>query len=157
MTRGTHPLIAAVIKQLPAQGTDFPATARVAWLKMMVQSFDLAYGPGGAISVNQGEVDAPMTVPLRSAAAPTAPAPAPRKPHAAAGCDFYVDLEGFARCDHSNADGVSVPTPERRVSAEEAADHEIYDYRGARRDRDTVKWADDSVGALPGMTFCGPG
>lgn len=156
-----HPLLAAVIGQLPAPGTAFPTPQRIAWLKMMAQSFDLAYGPDAVIVVRLAGDDAamgsaePLAIPLRPA--PAAAVPAPRKPHTAAGCDFYVDEQGIARCDHSNADGAAVPTPNRRVLAVEASGHEIYDYRGVRRDRQTVVWADESAGAEPGMVFCGPG
>lgn len=161
-----HPLLAAVIGQLPAVGEQFPDGARVAWVRLFVQTLDVAYGPGTAIAVkhavdptHDGLRDVPV-LPWRTAASgavQATPAKPERRPHQAAGCDYYVDEQGFARCDHSNADGVAVPTPGRRVSAEEAAEKEIYDYRGARRDRETVTWADDSMGAQPGMVFCGPG
>lgn len=153
------PLLNALIWKLPSTGEAFSADARSSWLKMMTIAFDVTYGPAeGVIVPSIGLPD--NGKPAAAAAAPAAPAPKPTKaPHQAYGCDYYVDGQGFARCDFE-ADGAGVPrpTPNRRVSADEAMNAgEIYDYRGAARDRSTIVWDDDSVGAQPGMNFCGPG
>lgn len=141
------PLMAAVIAKLPPVGRPFPNAAREAWFTLMRNAIDVAYGPE----------DAP-SAPAAIAAPAPAEKPAPRPPHLQAGCDVYVDDDGFARCDFRRDDsGRPFPSPQRRVLAEEALGEQIYDYRGARRDRDTVTWADDARGALPGMEFCGPG
>lgn len=146
------PLLAAMIWKLPRAGTSFPAIARTKWLEMMAMAFDVAYGAESG--------DVPRST--ADTAAPAAPAAEPKRepppPHMQRGCDFYVDRDGFARSDYQQDEHArSVPSPGRRVTALEAEGTEIYDYRGAARDRSTVVWADDTVGALPGMNFCGPG
>lgn len=147
------PLLNAVIWKLPDIGQAFPAPARQAWLNMLAMAMDVAYGAE--------IIDMPIATSSSAPAAPVAAAPAPAKlePHVVAGCDYYVDAQGFARSDIRLDDQRrQFPTPQRRVLAEEIeGDNPIYDYRGVGRDRSTVVWADDVVGSRPGMAFCGPG
>lgn len=139
----TDSLLAAVIEKLPPTDQPFPAEARKSWLEMMEMAFDVAYGPVDAQAAKADQ-------------SPTGPAA--RTAHDLAGCDFYVDKDGLALCDFRKDDsGRSIPTPGRRVLPDEIDDEPIYDYRGTARDRSTVKWADDTIGARPGMNFCGPG
>lgn len=140
-----HPLIRATIDTLPAVGQAFTAARRKAALDMIAMAFNVVYGPGDAVQI-EDETPAP---PARPQLAVMQPAPA-RPLHLQNGCDYYVDAEGYARCD--------TLTPRRRVLAEEAKGQEIYEYRrGVLRDRETVIWSDETMGALPGMSFCGPG
>lgn len=130
------PLIAALVSKLPAQGP-FSAEQREAWLNMMRLAFDVAYGGenlhgGGLIAANGGGLATRMM---------------PEKPPHA-GYDFYIDAEG-----HAHMDG-GVPVNATDVPADEM----VYDYRrGEKRDREAIIWADGSIGAAPGMAFCGPG
>jgi len=150
----SNPLLVAMVWQLPLVGSAFPGAARRKWLEMMAMAFDVAYGLE----------DAPLpearpAAAAAPAAAPPAPPAAPKRAaHLVAGCDYYVDQEGYARCDvQSGPDGIPLATPGRRPLAGEVGEEVIYDYRGAARDRATVVWGDDAIGALPGMAFCGPG
>ena len=154
------PLLAAAIGKLP-HPTDgpFPAEARSKWLKLMAMAFDVAYGEVGAV------VEIPSFLPSASAPQPTAATPAPAAapaapkpaPHAANGVDYYIDRDGFARCDFEKmGNGAQVPSPGRQVTADEVGDEPIYDYRSPRNP-DAIIWADNSMGALPGMIFTGPG
>lgn len=150
------PLLNAVIWKLPDIGQPFTAAARRKWLELVAMAFDVAYGPEDLDVAFGGPTGGAMTAQPSAPAAPEKPAPRP--PHVAAGCDVYVDVDGFARCDVRKDDhGRPSPTPQRRVLAEEVEGEQIYDYRGERRDRSTVTWADDMRGAQPGMEFCGPG
>ena len=72
------PLLEAVIAKLPARDAGFPAVEREAWLRLLVNALDVAYGVAG------GEMAA-----LRSGA--------PQPKDAASVYPFYVDPEGFAR------------------------------------------------------------
>ncbi len=159
----TEPLIVALLDRLPKPGEPWPANMRILWLRMFAGAFDVVYGPQLPINIGLPPLlaveSSGRVVPVATAAdEPVAPARnGQRAPHVAAGCDFYVDNDGYVRCDHSDLDGVPAPTPERRVLAAEVGDAPIYEYRGARRDRATVIWADDTHGAAPGMNFCGPG
>lgn len=152
LVRGAdHPLIVATVNTLPLAGAPFPAAQRKATLAMIEMAFNVIYG--GELGGGMGDAVALAT----PAPKPQLEAVKARRPHEQNGCDYYVDEQGFARCD-VRRDGPAVyQTPQRRVTADEADGHEIYEYRGARRDRDTVIWADESQGALPGMNFCGPG
>lgn len=146
-----HPLLAATIGTLPAIGQPFNATARANWIAMIGMAFNVVYGPEDAMPVQP-------TTAMPALAAVPAPQPPPTRPaHEMSGCDYYIDAEGFALCDIRREGNKIILTPGRRVLPEEAMDTEIYDYRGPRRDRDTIIWADESQGAQPGMNFCGPG
>lgn len=156
------PLLAALIGKLPPAAGGWHRSERAAWLRLMAMAFDVVYGAEEAIDVPSFLSDTPGPTPRSEDHAPRAPArpaaPPQRPPHTVNGQDFYVDKDGFARCDYQFMDGVPVPDPGRRVLASEAAEAEaIYDYRGTARDRSTIVWADDSVGAIAGMNFCGPG
>lgn len=152
-----HPLVAAAIAELPAKGAPWPLAERLAFFRMLSMACDVAHG-----SVGEIEVALKGTIDNRVAAAPPAavkePAkPAPAAPHVAYGSDVYVDHQGFVCSDFQiDVNGVQRPTPKRRVLPEEVSEP-VYDYRGAARDRTTIIWADDTVGATPGMSFCGPG
>jgi hypothetical protein len=141
------PLLNAVIWKLPNIGQPFSISARQKWLEMIAMAFDVAYGAADGI---------PPSPP--SAVQQSAPAPKPA-PHTLAGSDIYVDEDGYARSDfRKDEQGRPHPTPKRRVLADEVdAAEPIYDYRGVARDRTTVIWGDDQIGAGPGMSFCGPG
>lgn len=159
------PLLTAVIGKLP-HPTDgpFPAEARSKWLKLMAMAFDVAYGEAG------GVVEIPSFLPalpvsesaaVAAAVAPasaTAPARPKQAPHVAAGFDYYIDQAGFARCDFERTEsGAQIPSPARQVDPGEIGpDDVIYDYRSPRN-RDTIIWADNTMGARPGMSFGGPG
>lgn len=158
-------LLAAVISKLPPIGSGFTADGRTKWLRMMAMAFDVAYGETGVVEIpnflsaaadaqtgsdqaNAGGADSAAASP------PARPKPAP---HAAAGFDFYIDSDGFARCDYERVNGTQVPSPKRQVNADEISDDEaIYDYRSPRN-KETIIWADNTMGARPGMTFGGPG
>lgn len=148
-------LVAAVIWKLPAPGAPFPAIARSKWLEMMAMAFDVAYGAA--------EDAAPAAEQSDERPAANAATPSPQKlllPHVAAGCDYYIDPDGFALCDSERTpEGLPRSTPRRRVAASEIeGDEVIFDYRsGPARDRATIVWADDTVGAIAGMAFCGAG
>lgn len=148
-------LLNAVIWKLPPIGAPFSARARQKWLDMIAMAFDVAYGPADEAVERAAGPDIEAHLHYDNAGA----AVTPRPPHEVNGSDFYVDLDGFVRCNvRRDEHGRPFPTPGRRVLGEEVADSgPIYDYRGAARNRETVIWADDSVGALPGMSFCGPG
>lgn len=165
--RMDDPLLTAVIGKLPhPMDGPFPADARSKWLKLMAMAFDVAYGEAG------GVVEIPSFLPVAAAtegaaAAPQAPAPVaaaatpgrPKQaPHVAAGFDYYIDADGFARCDFERTEsGAQIPSPARQVEPGEIGpDDVIYDYRSPRN-RDTIIWADNTMGARPGMSFGGPG
>lgn len=159
------PLLAAVISKLPPVGTGFTAEARTKWLRMMAMAFDVTYGEDGVVEIpNFIEKDAAAAPaagePLAGSAAAPAAAPARPKPapHVAAGFDYYIDPDGFARCDFERTEtGAQVPSPKRQVEPGEiGAEDVIYDYRSPRN-RDSIVWADNTMGARPGMTFGGPG
>lgn len=164
----TEPLIAALLARLPTPGEPWAAEARAAWLRMFAGALDVVYDPQPSIIVGIGSfpgvpLGAGAPAPAPAPAAPPPPAPPKRSEHQAAGCDFYVDLDGYARCDFTFMDNgpgespIPVPSPQRRVNPDEITG-QIYEYRrGTSRDRETVTWADDTRGALPGMEFCGPG
>jgi hypothetical protein len=129
------PLLAAIIAKLPAASSGWPVEQRKAWLHMMEMAFDVVYGPSDAKA-------APVSIdPPRTAVGVAMGV-------AHAGFDYYVDPEGevLNAIDNSN------------VLPSDVGDEMIYDYRrGPARDRATVIWADGSIGASPGMNFCGPG
>lgn len=131
-----HPLLAATIGTLPPVGTAFPERARQDWLAMITMAFNVVYGAEGAMAETE-----PTARPTLAAVTPK-----PREPHELSGCDVYVDKDGYVRGPGG-----------RRMMPDEAGNEDIYEYRGPRRDRSNVIWADDSVGAEPGMNFCGPG
>ena len=111
------PLLEAVIAKLPARDAGFPATEREAWLKLLVNALDVAYGPGAA-------------------AVPAVPVPAPRPAQvimAEARYPFYVDPDGFAR----GPDGCEI------VAQEIRAGETLWDLRPeGNRELATIIWAD---------------
>lgn len=145
------PLIVAVFAKLPPIGADWPSAEREAWLRLAAFSFEVLYGAP----------DAPVTLPVflprraevatAAAAAPSASVeqatPAPKGPSEHAGYDFYIGNDNRAYRDNG--------TP---AAAIDVSDEQIYDYRRAEaRNRETIIWADGQTGAVPGMSFCGPG
>lgn len=139
------PLLKAIIGKLPAAGTGWPAEQREAWLHMVEIAFEVVYGPA--------EVTKDMTASeaarvMDRSGDPKAMLSSFLSPTAHAGFDYYIDTQGHARDAIDDAP----------VSIAAVGDEMIYDYRrGPARDRDTIIWADGSIGARPGMNFCGPG
>lgn len=147
------PLIAALLGRLPAEGQPFPGPDRAKWLEMMAGALDLVYGvehlvygmerikvvryegPGsGALGIEKPVDNSPHPM----------PPPGPHMAH-----DIYIDAAGYVK---RSAD--DVPVEPQDVDLGEP----IYDTRtGSARDRETIVWADGSIGARPGMQFCGPG
>jgi len=114
------PLLDAVINKLPARDAGFPATERQAWLKLLVDALDVAYGVAGDGSHGL----------LPSASVAPAKPPATKVPYA-----FHVDRDGFARGPHG-----------REIIAQEIpAGETLWDLRpeGAGN-LDTVMWQDGS-------------
>lgn len=148
-----HPLLAAILAELPARGTVWPSDARADWLRMLETAIDVVYGRSDvaradvARAVSRkvdetfygGQAGGSMTAPPANTAKPE---------HG--GHDYYIDNYNCVRRD---------PGAELVLSAEDVpAGEVIYDYRrGSARDRDTIVWGDGSIGAGPGMEFCGPG
>lgn len=159
------PLLAAVIGKLPPVGAEFPASARQAWLRLIVNAFDCAYGT----------LEAPVEVPsfleqhagrqytswktteligpteAMSILAVPADKPPARKAHA--GHKFYVALDGTV----CNASGTPV------LMEDVDPDETIFDYRPLTsdfRDLASITWADGATGTAGiagGISFCGPG
>lgn len=132
------PLLSALIDKLPKAEAGFAPGAREDWLDMMRKAFDVTYGRAG-----NGNSEEPMF----AVAAPQLPAAVATFD---AGGDYYIDKDGFARRD--------APEQPRILPDEVGPGDIIYDHRtGSARGGDTIVWADDSLGAGPGMNFCGPG
>lgn len=139
------PLFAAIIAKLPASGATWEAKDRDAWLHMMTSAFNVVYGAETGAQANTA-VTSSFNMQIAQMNGKRKPG-RPPKAKAHAGHDYYIDKEGFAHADGGG-----------RVSPEDVPDGElIFDYRGAKRDRDTIIWADGSTGARPGQSFCGPG
>jgi hypothetical protein len=141
------PLLAAMIAKLPpVPRNSWPADHRAAWLQMMGMAFDVVYGPAVSFAESLSTLSVTNFALKHQTTGNGSVAAMPSPDHA--GFDYYVDQTGNV-CDA--IDGLG-------VTAEAVGDEMIYDYRrGAARDRSTIIWADGSIGAQPGMNFCGPG
>lgn len=155
-TTKRNPLIAALLEQLPADGT-WPRGARVNWLRMMVMAMNQAYGEAAEIAIDpvvgspgsmrvfgtpgEGSMAVHETTRIAVAAgtavngvdvAPTRKAlPAP--PH------IYIDHDGFVR--QSPGD---LQVTKEAIGALDV----IYDYRGETGDLGSIIWADGSRGVV---------
>ena len=74
------PLLEAVIAKLPARDAGFPAAEREAWLKLLVNALDVAYGRGQTTD-DRREMEADIRPPSSVLRRPA----------------FHVDAAGFAR------------------------------------------------------------
>lgn len=126
----SNSVVNALIEELPAPGTEWPAAQREAWLDLMRTAFTLAYGEA------PGSAPAAARKPARSAPAKAAKAkPAKAKPakvHVDPG--FHIDLEGYAR-DHKGS----------RILPDDL-NGPIYDMRGEAGDLGAIRWADETTG-----------
>jgi hypothetical protein len=142
-TTKRNPLIAALLEQLPADGT-WPRGARVNWLRMMVMAMNQAYGEATEIVIDPVEresirivnalhtISQQLTSPAGVDVAPTRKAlPAP--PH------IYIDHDGFVR--QSPGD---LQVTKEAIGALDV----IYDYRGETGDLGSIIWADGSRGVV---------
>ena len=123
--KAIHPLIAALIDELPARGAEFPEDKRHNWLNMMAMSLGTIYG--GAAS----PVDALADKLFRS------PPPKPAAPakRATPSYPFIVDEQGYAR-NGKTKDRI-LPTQVSDI---------LFDLRGIDGDAAAIVWADDSKG-----------
>jgi hypothetical protein len=150
---GAHPLLVALIAELPARGGDFGRAEREAWLRMMATGFDVVYGPLGVATAlpSIGELQAAAGAPVERGAGQVAPAAPAASKHA--GHAFFIAHDGTV-CDASGAAVQIGDVPE---------DETIFDYRpvtGDFRDLDSIVWADGATGRhgiAAGVSFCGPG
>jgi hypothetical protein len=137
------PLLAALIDKLPPPKSEFSAAARTKWLAMAAMAFDVAYG------AVEDAVELPSFLAAEQPNGTAKAAPAKVAAPINGGFEFYVDKDGYARRE---------PGGLRVEPTEVPSDEMIYDARtGPARNRETIIWADDTTGAQPGMSFCGPG
>jgi hypothetical protein len=118
---GPHPLLAEVIRALPA-APPFRRPEREAWLQMITVALDVAYGSADVAAGSTAATSA-------SPAADGVSAPPTRKPP----YRFRVDAEGYARGPNGN-----------EIMAQEIpAGETLWDLRGAdAADLSTVIWRD---------------
>lgn len=116
----SDPLLAALIKKLPAPGSDWPADQQLAWLHLMAMALGAVYGGDAAARLSKGDVR-PVFIP---------PQPKPKAPKGG----FYIDDDGMVR------DGSGKPALAKDVTGE------IYDTRGLDADLRAIKWADGTSG-----------
>lgn len=149
-TTKRNPLIAALLEQLPPDGT-WPRGARVNWLRMMVMAMNQAYGEATEIAIDPVPHPACGLV----VTAPAQPFLAPmngQQFNAAAGVDvaptrkalpapphIYIDHDGFVR--QSPGD---LQVTKEAIGALDV----IYDYRGETGDLGSIIWADGSRGVV---------
>lgn len=139
------PLLAALINKLPPSGSEWPAAARTDWLSMIEMAFNVVYGRDTGAAGYEPPVRSGGGEPASNPGLRAAPVNPPHHGHF-----FYIDAEGFARG----------PNARRIMPNDINADEMVYEYRrGTARDRDTVIWADGTVGCaeVPTIEFCGPG
>lgn len=166
-TTKRNPLIAALLEQLPPDGS-WPRGARVNWLRMMVMAMNQAYGEAAEIAIDAPPVAFPLDGYMLSAArmAELAAAPdttsrgtrgliptrGPGTSDNAAGVDvaptrkalpapphIYIDNNGFVR--QSPGD---LQVTKEAIGALDV----IYDYRGETGDLGSIIWADGSRGVV---------
>lgn len=142
-TTKRNPLIAALLEQLPPDGT-WPRGARVNWLRMMVMAMNQAYGEAAEIAVDvprplpsyetiggAAHLGVAMTERGVNIVAERKSLPAP--PH------IYIDNDGFVR--QSPGD---LQVTKEAIGALDV----IYDYRGETGDLGSIIWADGSRGVV---------
>jgi hypothetical protein len=141
-----HPMIAALLNQMPAAAADWPIEKRVEWLNMLAMSFNMVFSPVATIHIGMTHVT--FTRDAGPAAAALAPAAADRpvvaKPHPPR---LFIDLQGFARRDPGGAlreVGKEFP----RIMPSEVGSDVLFDDRGELGDLGSITWADDSRGVL---------
>lgn len=153
------PLIDALIRKLPPENGQFAVEARLAWLRMAVQAFDVAYGPAAAIAESRDGRDPHIVDFMRQKMAgienPKPPADdsnvtplrRPTEDEIAALDEprYYIDKDGFARG----------PGGARVKVSDVPGDAIIEDERGTGGELDTIVWADGSwpAHALPSLNI----
>lgn len=116
----SDPLLAALIRKLPAPGGEWPVDQQLAWLNAFAVNMGVVYGGDAAAKLGSAQIK-PVFMPVQ------------QKPKLPRG-GFYIDDEGIVR----NGAG-------KRVVPKDVTG-EIYDTRGLDADLRTIKWADDSIG-----------
>jgi hypothetical protein len=116
----SDPLLAALIKKLPAPGNEWPVDQQLAWLNLMAMALGAVYGGDAAAKLGKSDVR-PVFIP---------PQPKPKAPKGG----FYIDDEGLVK----NGAG-------KRVLPKDVTG-EIYDTRGLDADLRSITWADGTTG-----------
>ena len=97
-----HPMIAAVLAELPARGaSDFGVAQRASWLRLMASTFDVVYGPSAPIQITGGIaagvrpvfVEGELTADPNVVRPQVSKDPPPR---------FFIDRDGYARREPGN-------------------------------------------------------
>lgn len=134
---GRDPLLDAVIAKLPARDAGFPASERAAWLTLLRNALDVAYGVAGA---------EPTSNPVLTASPSREPVGTYRIIPAAKPNPYVVDADGFAR----GPDGHEI------LPGEIPRGEILWDLRpeGAGRGYlSTVIWRDGTWPAVTGITL----
>jgi hypothetical protein len=139
--RRADPLLAALISELPPNGTDWSVDRQKAWLKLMAHALSTKYGGDVAAEMESG-AHAPQRPPVSESGGQAKPVyidhageARPTKPEDI--YSFFIDYAGFARRKGGE-----------RVNPQDVTDT-LIDIRGVGDpDAFTVIWANGSEGLL---------